>query len=135
MSRQAPSLDQWIREAKADPSAANCGMYLAHNGVVRQTARAKVRQGREDTAPVEAMFFSYDAEKAAQAVESARAMPGIGYVRVWLNEGELRLGDDIMLVLVGGDIRPHVIDALQSLVVTLKSQCVTEEERFTPAQQ
>ena len=40
-----------------------------------------------------------------------------------------------MLVLVGGDIRPHVIDALQSLVGTLKSQCVTEEERFTPAQQ
>ena len=132
MSTQAPSLDQWLREAKADPHAPDCGMYLFHNGVVRQTAREKVRQGREDTAPVKAMFFSYDAEKVAQAVEAARAMPGIGYVRVWLNEGELRLGDDIMLVLVGGDIRPHVIDVLQSLVGTLKSQCVTERELYAP---
>ena len=43
-------------------------------------------------------------------------MPGIHYVRVWLNEGMLEVGDDIMLVLIGGDIRPHVVDALQTLV-------------------
>ena len=52
MKQQAPSLDQWLREAKAQPEAPLCGMYLSHNGVVRQTARAKVRQGVEDTAPV-----------------------------------------------------------------------------------
>ena len=34
-----------------------------------------------------------------------------------------------MLVLVGGDIRPHVIDALQTLVGTLKNECVSERER------
>ena len=55
-------------------------------------------------------------------------MAGIVYVRVWLNEGLLSVGDDIMLVLVGGDIRPHVIDALQALVGELKNHCVTEEE-------
>ena len=57
-------------------------------------------------------------------------MDGIHYIRVWLNEGELTLGDDIMFVLVGGDIRPHVIDALQTLVGTLKNECVTERELF-----
>ena len=57
-------------------------------------------------------------------------MPGIGYVRVWLNEGELTLGDDIMLVLVGGDIRPRVIDALQTLVGTIKNECVLEQELY-----
>ena len=36
--------------------------------------------------------------------------------------------DDIMLVLVGGDIRPHVIDALQFLVGKLKTECVSEKE-------
>ena len=45
-----------------------------------------------------------------------------------MNEGELRVGDDIMYVLVGGDIRPRVIDALQALVGTLKNECVTETE-------
>ena len=76
------------------------------------------------------MVFGYDAEKLENAVSDAKKMPGIYYVRVWLNEGELSLGDDIMLVLVGGDIRPHVIDALQSLVGTIKNECVSETEKY-----
>ena len=130
MKKQSPSMDQWLAEAKADPSAADCGMYLVHNGTVRQTARAKVRQGAENTQAVTGMSFSYDPEKLEQAVRAAREMEGIFYVRVWLNEGELTLGDDIMFVLVGGDIRPHVIDALQSLVGTIKNECVTEKELY-----
>ena len=130
MKKQMPSVDQWLREAKADPAARGCGMYLTHNGVVRETSRAQVRGGATDTFPVKGMHFSYDAEKVKAAKQAALSMPGIGYVRVWLNEGELELGDDIMLVLVGGDIRPHVIDALQSLVGEIKQRCVTETEVY-----
>ena len=130
MSNNVPSADQWLREAKADPSAAACGMYLIHNGTVRQSARAMVRHGQQNTAPVAGMFFDYDEEKVEQAIAAARQLPGIYYVRVWLNRGELTLGDDIMLVLIGGDIRPHVVDALQTLVGTLKEQCVTEREIY-----
>ena len=132
MKQQIPSLDQWLREAKQEPTAPLCGMYLAHNGTVRETARAKVRQGAEDTAPVTGMYFDYDPVKLEAAVSSARALPGIYHVRVWLNRGELSLGDDIMLVLIGGDIRPRVIDALQSLVGTIKNECVVERERSAP---
>ncbi len=128
MSKQRPSVDLWLQEARADECAADCGMYLIHNGTVRQTARAAVREGAADAPPVTGMVFSYDAEKVAQAMEEARRLPGIGYVRVWLNEGELALGDDIMLVLIGGDIRPHVVDALQHLVGEIKTHCVTERE-------
>jgi molybdopterin synthase catalytic subunit len=132
MEKQAsvPSVDQWLKEAKEDPSASECGMYLIHNGTVRQTARAMVRQGADNTEPVTGMVFRRNAEKIDQAVRKAKEMPGIFYVRVWLNEGVLTLGDDIMLVLVGGDIRPHVIDALQSLVGTIKNECVIEQELF-----
>ncbi len=103
-------------------------MYLFHNGVVRASARAAVREGETGLPAVEEMLFSYDRAAVDAAVAQARAMPGIHYVRVWLNEGRLAPGDDIMLVLVGGDIRPHVLSALQELVGTLKSQCVKEEE-------
>ena len=132
MEKQAsiPSVDQWLKEAKEDPSASECGMYLIHNGTVRQTARAMVRQGADNTETVTGMVFRRNAEKIDQAVRKAKEMPGIFYVRVWLNEGVLTLGDDIMLVLVGGDIRPHVIDALQSLVGTIKNECVIEQELF-----
>ena len=36
MARPVPSMDAWLAEAKADESAAQCGMYLVHNGVVRE---------------------------------------------------------------------------------------------------
>ena len=26
-----PSMDEWLKKAKADEHAANCGMYLFHN--------------------------------------------------------------------------------------------------------
>ncbi len=126
----APSLDAWLKEAKAEASAGSCGMYLFHSGVVRETAKAAVRAGAEGTAPVRGMRFAFDAEKAEAARQAALAMPGIAYARVWLNSGDLRVGDDIMLVLVGGDIRPHVTDALQALVGELKQHCVTETELF-----
>ena len=51
MSKQAsPSMDAWLREAKQHESAPNIGMYLTHNGTVRQSARAKVRSGAEGLA-------------------------------------------------------------------------------------
>ncbi len=55
-------------------------------------------------------------------------MDGIFYIKVWLNEGKLKVGEDIMYVLIGGDIRPRVIDALQFLVGKIKTECVTEIE-------
>jgi len=36
-----PSMDAWIKEAKEDKSAPECGMYLFHNGIVRQSARQR----------------------------------------------------------------------------------------------
>ena len=125
-----PSLDAWLREAKRDPGAEDCGMYLFHNGVVRKTAKAAVREGAEDTKPVRGMRFSYDPDKVERARMSALSMPGIRCARVWINNGELAVGDDIMLVLVGGDIRPHVVDALQALVGEIKQHCVTETEIY-----
>ena len=59
-----------------------------------------------------------------------KKMPGIFHVRAWLNVGEVPVGGELMVVLVGGDIRPHVIDALQSLVGEIKTNCVTERELY-----
>ena len=126
--KQIPSMDQWLKEAKADETAAKCGMYLVHNGVVREDAKAKVRGGDESAPQVTGMTFSYDKEKVDAAIEETYNMPGIYYIRTWLAEGELEVGDDIMYVLIGGDIRPHVVDALQSLVGTIKNTCVVEQE-------
>lgn len=133
MAEQMPSIDAWLRAAKADPGFRDCGMYLIHNGAVRETPKAEARgiqtDGVQPGDKVGGMVFDYDAAKVEAAVAEARQLPGISYVRVWLNRGELKLGDDIMLVLIGGDIRPRVIDALQQLVGTIKNECVSEIEQ------
>lgn len=131
--KSRPSMDTWLREAKTLPDAEKVGMYLSHNGVVRRTARAAVREGQPDTPPVESLLFSYDQKKLEAAVADTYRLPGVYHVRVWLNEGELAPGDDLMYVLVGGDIRPHTVEALQYLVGRIKSECVREEERFQKA--
>ena len=127
MAREIPSMDQWLKEAKAHESAPKIGMYLTHNGIVRQSAKAKVRYG-EDAKDVTGMIFSYDQAKVDAVLEDAKRLEGIYYIRIWLNEGELKVGDDIMYVLIGGDIRPRVVDALNYLVGRIKNECVTETE-------
>ncbi len=128
--KMSPSMDEWLAEAKKDPETDQEGMFLVHNGVVRQTTKAKVRQGIDDGLLVTGMEFFYDEKKVDAAIAETRQMSGIFHVRVWLNEGHLETGDDIMYVLIGGDIRPHVVDALQFLVETIKSKCVTEIEQI-----
>ena len=128
MSKPVPSVDAWLKEAKSHESAPLCGMYLTHNGTVRQTAKAKVRYGEENTKEVTGMIFSYDEEKVSAVIADTYQMDGIYYIKVWLNEGELKMGDDIMYVLIGGDIRPRVVDALQYLVSRVKNECVVETE-------
>ena len=130
VKREVPSMDAWLREAKASERAARTGMFLIHNGVVREDARTRVREGDAEAKPVRGMRFSSDAEKVKRATEETLALPGIFFARAWLNEGELAVGDDIMYVMIGGDIRPHVIEALQYLVGKIKSECVTEQELY-----
>ena len=128
MKKETPSMDVWLKEAKEHESAPKIGMYLTHNGIVRQTAKAQVRYGEANAKEVTGMDFSYDQEKVDAVIADTYKMEGIYYIRVWLNEGRLSVGDDIMYVLIGGDIRPRVVDALQYLVGRVKNECVIEKE-------
>ena len=129
MAKAIPSMDLWLKEAKAHESAPRIGMYLTHNGIVRESNKASVRNGEAER-KVKGMLFSYDEAKLNAVIADARAMEGIYYIRVWLNEGQLKTGDDIMYVLIGGDIRPRVVDCLQYLVGRIKNECVLETEIY-----
>ena len=113
MAQQEPSIDQWLKEAKQDPQAAQCGMFLAHNGIVRITPKKLVREGVEGLGDVAQVEFSYDAEGVAAAEKEV-----------------LDVGDSIMYVLIGADIRPNCIDALQKLVGKIKNDLVVEKEIY-----
>ena len=130
MAKPEPSMDAWLKEAKADPKAAQCGMFLTHNGVVRITPKQQVREGVEGLGEVAQVEFSYDAEGVAAAEKEALTWPGVYYVRTGLNEGALNVGDSIMYVMIGADIRPRCIDALNKLVGKIKNDLVVEKEIY-----
>ena len=125
---QEPNIIQWLAEAKADPDAHLCGMYLTHNGVVRSVPKRTARQGVEGLSPVAYVDFSWDAAKLDAAVAEARTWPGVHYVRVWLAEGRVAVGESLMYVLIGADIRPNCVAALEKLVGYIKDQVVVEAE-------
>jgi molybdopterin synthase catalytic subunit len=118
------NLSDWIQEVKAQPGSAAIGMMLAHQGIVRGTTRSGE--------PVRGMMLSTDRGRLEQVLAEARTWPGIVAVRGWVNEGVLSVGDDIMRVLVAGDIRENVFAALQQLVSLIKSEVVSESDLPLP---
>ena len=130
MAKIEPSMDEWLKEAKASENADQCGMFLTHNGVVRVTPKRQVREGVQGIGDVAQVEFSYDAAGVDAAVAEALTWPGVHYVRVWLNEGALSVGESIMYVMIGADIRPNCIDALQKLVGHIKNDLVVEKEIY-----
>jgi molybdopterin synthase catalytic subunit len=120
MSDTRPQFETWLGEIKSGSDSARIGMYLMHNGVVRGT--------RRDGTPVTGMDLTYDRECLNAVVAEIEARPGVVAIKVWINEGTLAVGDDIMRVLVGGDIRENVFGALQEMVRLIKTKCVEERE-------
>lgn len=113
-------VEKWIEEVKRSVSPETLGMLLVHNGVVRASSKA----GK----PVKGMRLSYDRALLAAVVDEAKKREGIADVRVWINEGDLKIGDDIMYVLVAGRFRTDVVPAFQDLVSKIKGEVVHEEE-------
>jgi len=123
------NINDWLLEAKAQANSKECGMYLIHNGVVRAKSRKEVREGiKQDE--VKQMNFSYDKNVLNELISKYSNYQGIKYLNVWLNEGRLEVGDDLMYILVGGDIRNNCINCLNELLSEIKSSCVKEEEIF-----
>jgi molybdopterin synthase catalytic subunit len=113
-------IDRWIREVKQSADPEELGMILVHNGVVRGTAKS----GK----PVGGMKLSYDQEKLNLIIPMFRRRPGVVKVEVWINTGDLKVGDDIMLLLVAGRFRSDVLPVFEELLSLIKNEVVTEEE-------
>jgi len=118
--RRKTMVEKWIEEIKRSVDPGELGMMLVHNGVVRATSK----EGK----PVKGMRLSYDRALLAAAVEEVKKRDGIADVRVWINEGDLKVGDDIMYVLVAGRFRTDVLPVLQELLTKVKGEVVHEQE-------
>jgi len=111
---------EWFEDVKKNPDFDKVGMILCHNGVVRGYSQTGERIRR--------MHLEVRRDLLNDLVSEMGKRPGIVEVRAWLNEGVLNVGDDIMYVLVAGDIRENVFSTLKEMVSRAKKEIIIEKE-------
>jgi len=115
-------LNWMIEKVREHPDFGKIGMIASHLGVVRASSR--------DGRAVTRLEVKYDQGVIDDIVRDIKALPGIIEVIVDINEGLLELGDEILAVAVGGDIREHVFSALMEAVNRIKTEASRKKEFF-----
>lgn len=117
-------ISQTIRELKAEPGfTENVGMILIHNGVVRDWSRA-------DRQKVEAVEVTPKLEAIEAIRKEMESREGIFRVVVKTESGLLKPGDDVLFLIVAGDIRENVKACLSDLLDRIKAEGVSKREIF-----
>jgi molybdopterin synthase catalytic subunit len=117
------NIDKLIERIKHHPDYHRVGMILAHNGVVRGTSR--------DGRPVRGLQVTVDQEKLATVIDAHKSRPGILDILVEIaSDRDLAVGDDVMLLVVAGDIRENVIATLHDTLDAIKSTVTHKTEFF-----
>jgi molybdopterin synthase catalytic subunit len=118
-------ISKTIAELKKDPSfSENVGMVLVHNGVVRAWSR-KDRRG------VSSITIRVDRERMEQLRQEYERKPGIFRVVVEARDGDLKPGDDVLFIVVAGDIRENVKPVLSDLLDRIKAEAVSKSEAIS----
>ena len=113
-----------IDTIKKHPEYHKAGMILCHNGVVRGTSR----DGRK----ISGLSISVDHNKLKKVIESQKKRSGIIEILVDIAENRhLKVGDDVMLLVVAGDIRENVIFVLNDTLNAIKTTVTQKTEFFT----
>ncbi len=116
-------LDPLIEQIKKHPDYDKVGMILCHNGVVRGTSR----DGRK----VSGLKVTVDHDRLERLVSAQQSKPGIVDIRVQIAESRfLAVGEDVMLLVVAGDVRENVIAVLHETLDAIKETVTAKTEFF-----
>ena len=113
-------LNKMIATIKANPNFHKAGMIASHIGIVRSFSR--------DGKTVETVDVEFNQAKIQKILADIKSRPGIVDVLIQTNTGHLAVGDEIMAVVVAGDIRENVFPALIDAVERLKTHASTKTE-------
>ncbi|MDX2479254.1 MAG: molybdenum cofactor biosynthesis protein MoaE [Desulfuromusa sp.] len=115
-------ISKTIAAMKQDPAfAENVGMVLIHNGTVRGWSRG-------DHSPISRIEVTADPVKVEQIRDEIERMEGIFKVVVETHSGVMQPGDDLLFLIVAGDIRENVKPALALLLDRIKAEAVSKNE-------
>ncbi|MDY6825086.1 MAG: molybdenum cofactor biosynthesis protein MoaE [Thermodesulfobacteriota bacterium] len=113
-----------VNKVKQHPDFSGAGMVLCHNGVVRGTTAEGDQQ-------VTGLTVRVDQGQLRAVIARHQQLPGIIDIQVEIAEDrQLQVGDDIMLVVVAGDVRTHVIPAMTSLIDAIKAEVTSKTQVY-----
>jgi molybdopterin synthase catalytic subunit len=116
-----------IAQMKAEPAfAENVGMILIHNGVVRGWSLA-------DGKAIKLLEVQPDQEKIESLRQEYSKKLGIYRILVEAKQGRLKPGDDLLFIVVAGDIRENVKAVLSELLDRVKAEAICKTEIYTGA--
>ena len=115
-------ISKTIQQLKAEPGFTdNVGMVLVHNGVVRGWSRA-------DRQKVDSIKIEPDTAKLETIRRELEGRPGIFRIVAHANSGLMKPGDDVLFLIVAGDIRENVKAAFAELLDRIKAEAVFKQE-------
>jgi len=106
---------------KKEGFADNVGMILIHNGVVRNWSR-------KDKTKVTALEVTPDQQKIEAIRQEYLQKEGIFDIMVEAFSGTFQPGDDLLHIIVAGDLRENVKPVLADLLDRIKAEAVTKKE-------
>ena len=116
------NMESLVSKIKENPDYDGVGMILCHNGVVRRTSR--------DGQTVDSLKVHVNHEVLDAIIADSRKRQGILDVQVFVYENiRLYVGDDVMYIVVAGDLRENVISTLSYALDRVKSEA-TEKTQY-----
>ncbi|MBT3312242.1 MAG: molybdenum cofactor biosynthesis protein MoaE [Desulfobacterales bacterium] len=117
------NINRLIQTVKKHPDYNDAGMILCHNGVVRNASR--------DGGKVSGLRVKVDTEKLTSIIDEHKKRSGIIEILIEINEDrDLSVGDDVMFLVVAGDIRENVISTLSDVLNAVKKTVTSKTEFF-----
>lgn len=115
-------ISQTIAELKKRPEFQdNVGMILIHNGVVRNWSR-------NDKSLVSALEVRPDLDKIEALRQEYLQRQGIFEIIIEACAGTFSPGDDLLFIIVAGDIRENIKPVLAELLDRVKSEAIGKRE-------
>ena len=115
-------ISKTIAELKKRPDFNdNVGMILIHNGVVRNWSR-------EDHASVSGLETEVDHALIEKLRQEYLKKPGIYEIIIETESGSYQPGDDLLFIIVAGDLRDHIKPVLSELLDRVKAEAVSKKE-------
>ncbi len=115
-------ISKTIRELKKRPDfSENVGMILTHNGTVRSWSRG-------DRQKVTALEVSVNLDKVEELKQEYLKSEGIYEIVIEAHSGKFLPGDDLLFIIVAGDVRENIKPVLADLLDRIKSEAVKKNE-------